>query len=319
MIPMKQLPTRSESTGCGLSPWESAGSRPGPLAFDDLPLDSLLGMQSAATPTPASQFAAAEAAWAATRRTDGIDHDIGTTLRHAAGTLRSGLAVPASMLAEFVGLLGKVIPAVPLPLVADHGVAYETVLDPCFRIARAGHHQRLLIESGTLLYRWYESCGRYSEARSVIAELLANARQRGGWVDVAVLTNNYGYEYMLEGEWSSAERIFARAGGLFAAHDGPVEVANAASNRLLCAYEIDGRLSPEPIERQARELLVVLAGDWRRRKLLVLLAQIEEQRGHLADAVSLVEKSLEASHGVATRHRHDDRRYLDSLRRAPSE
>lgn len=294
-----------------------AGGTEGPdvaaLAFDDEPLDNLLNPLPGPGPTPASPFAASAPALTAIRQAADDLRDTAQALHLAAAVFADGGAVPASVLEEFVALLRPIIPILPRPIVVDHGVAYESILEPCFRIATTGDHQSLMETSGILLYRWYESGARYAEARRVITELLAHARQRRDLLEAAVLTNNLGYEYLLEADWPRAEPWFVRAGTLFAASAYPSEVANAATNRLLCEYAMDPDSSAERCELQARELLTTLNNDWRRRKLLILLARIDEQRGRFDAALALAGQAVEASQGIASQHRLEDQAYRDAL------
>lgn len=283
------------------------------LAFDDEPLDSLLNAQPGPGPTPASPFAASAPALTAIKQAADDLHDTAQALCLAATILADDGAVPASALEEFVALLKPLIPNVPRPIVVDHGVAYESILEPCFRIASTGSHRSLMEVSGMLLYRWYESGARYAPARRIITELLVRARQRRDLLEAAVLTNNLGYEYLLEADWSRAEPHFVRAGALFAANGAASEVANAATNRLLCEYAMDADSSAERCERQAHELLATLSKDWRRRKLLILLARIEERRGHCEPALALAEQAVEAGEGIASQHRLEDQAYRDAL------
>ena len=283
------------------------------LAFDDQPLDSLLGAQPGPDPTPASPFAASSHALAAIKRATSDQDDTAQALRTAAALFRDGTAVPASAVKDLIVLLRPLIPNVPRPIVVDNGVDYESILDPCYRIAGRGSHPSLTEVSGTLLYRWYESGGHYAEARRIIGELMARARQRRNLLETAVLTNNLGYEYLLEADWPRAEPCFVRAAALFAGIAMPIEVGNTAANRLLCDYALDPDASRDRCERQARELLATLGKDWRRRKPLILLARIEEQRGQLDAAVSLAQQAIEAFEGVASQHRLEDQAYRDAL------
>lgn len=286
----------------------------GRLTFDDQPLASLLAMGGEASPTAADPFADAEATQAAVRQAVEDDQNLGLALRIAASALAGGMAIPARFLDELVQLLRGVIPAVPLPIVADHGVAYDLILAPCYQIATAGGHAALRDLSGTLLYRWYEGVGRFADARAVVTRLLLIARQQRRWIDVAILTNNLGYEYLLAGDHGRAEPVFRRAAELFSAHGSAVEVANAEANRLLCDYGIDPLAPADWFERRARHLLDQLATDWRRRKLLRLIATIDEQRGDLEAAIANLEQCVQACRDIATRHRLDDQAYLASLR-----
>lgn len=283
------------------------------LAFDDEPLDSLLHAVPHTGPTLASCLAAAERRLAAVGRAAEKSRTR-LALRLAASLFRDGLAVPASHLGELVVLLRSTIPTVPWPIVTDHGVACESILEPIFRIGARGRHPALMASAGTLLYRWYESGGRYGAARTVIEELLALARHRGKLLDVAVLTNNPGNEYLLEGDWIRIQPHFVQAGDWFAALGCAVEVANTGANRLWRECAMAAAASHERIEQRARELLARLRNDWRRRKALMLLAGIEEQRDHLDAAVALGELGVQASEGIASRHRLEDQRWLDGLR-----
>lgn len=313
MISVQKPTTDNPPIANGKTAGEMEGLDLAALAFDDQPLDTLLTALPGRGPTPASPFAACAPALTAIRQAAGDMHETVQALRLAVAVFHEGTAVPAEALEEFIALLKPLIPTVPRPIIVDYGLACESILEPCFRIAVTGNHRSLMEDSGLLLYRWHESGARYAQARLIITELLARARQRRDLLETAVLTNNLGYEYLLETDWPRAEPYFVQAGELFTACGRPIEVANVAANRLLCEYEMDPDLSRVRSERQARELLATLHNDWRRRKLLILLARIEEQREQFDAAFSLAEQAVKASEGIASLHRLGDQAYLDVL------
>ena len=129
------------------------------------------------------------------------------------------------------------------------------------------------------------------------------------------MTNNLGYEYLLEGRWKEAEALFERAIERFEYLGRRDEVCNARANLLECRFALT---APEDwvalVPRVAEVNLALSAlGDWRARKTLRLFARFAEYQGRWRAARGWMRKALIASAGVDTQLQKWDRDYLRAL------
>jgi hypothetical protein len=290
--------------------------KPPGLVFDDEPLEAILYGEASPGPTAPIGFAAAHAEGtailgllAAGRHAEGVER--------AVNLLEGTDAVPLETLASLSAWLGAQIPETPWPRVRDPAIDYGRMLRPLYRRSGELLAGELRGQVAIRLYRWLEAAGGYAEAREVILELLGVARRQRRAMDEAALTNNLGYEYLMEGNWEAAQPWFEKAERRFGILGLAVEVANVASNGLICRFERLGAGAAEPLRPRIEAVLGVLeeASDWRRRKPLILLARLEAQCGHLRAAIRLAQRAVTATRGLATLHRRHDQRYLWSLRR----
>jgi tetratricopeptide (TPR) repeat protein len=168
---------------------------------------------------------------------------------------------------------------------------------------------------GILLYRVHEARGRYGRAGQVIERLLERARNEGNNLDVAVNTNNLGYEHLLAGHWQTAEDLFERAIANFEGLGDQYNAINARANLLECRFALS---QPEhwnvllPTLKEVNRALMV-DGDWRARKTLCLLARFAEHRGRRLAARGWMRRALAVSEGFPTQLRDRDRAYLQKL------
>jgi len=284
------------------------------FVFDDEPLESILYDDPGAGsgPTPAGRFASAEPFVSAILQAFERG-EVDEGLHGMAELLARGDPVNASNLIRFAVLIGSFIPNVPCPIVRDRGVPYEALLDHLFAAGLACDEDTLVERPGTLLYRYFEGCGRYADAARVVGTLLERAKVKNNRSDEAVLTNNLGYDHLLARDWEHAEVCFARAITLFADDHSAFERVNARLNHLLARYERAGGDPPGRFERKLNRFQAALGKDWRRRKALIPLARIAERRGKLDMAIRYARQAVEASQGIPTRHLHDDQEYLERL------
>jgi tetratricopeptide (TPR) repeat protein len=282
------------------------------FVFDDEPLESILYDDPGACPTPARLFASAEVFVSAILRAFERG-EVDESLQGMAELFARGDPVSASNLIRFAVLIGSFIPNVPCPIVQDRGVPYGALLEHLFAAGLACGEDTLVERSGTLLYRFFEGCGRYADAARVAATLLERAKTKYNRSDEAVLTNNLGYDHLLDRDWECAEACFARAITLFADDRSGFERVNARLNHLLSRYERAGGDPPERFERKLHRFQAALGKDWRRRKALIPLARIAERRGNLEMAIRYARQAVEASQGIPTRHLNDDQEFLAHL------
>jgi tetratricopeptide (TPR) repeat protein len=284
--------------------------------FDDEPLESILYDDTGvgAGPSAAGLFASAEpfvsAIFQAFER-----GDMEEGLHGMAELLARGDPVRVSNLIRFAVLMGSFIPSMPCPIVQDRDVSFGSLLDHLLAAGLAWDDDTLVQRAGTLLYRYYEGCGRYGDAAGVVGDLLERAKKQGNRSDEAVLTNNLGYDHLLARDWKRAEACFSRAITLFADDHNSFERANARLNHLVARYEQAGGAPPGRFEKKLYRFMADLGKDWRRRKALIPLARIAERRGNLEMAIRYTRQAVEASDGIPTRHLLDDKGYLEHLER----
>ncbi len=169
--------------------------------------------------------------------------------------------------------------------------------------------------AGLMLYRFYEAGGQYDRAARVIERLLARAREKGDVYDIAMLTNNLGYEYLLVGHWPTAEQHFQDALARFKQIDARTDILNCHANILECRFS---RLRPEkwdallPMLKTINRALVN-SSDWRARKTLRLLARYAQHRGHMRAARGWIRRAIAAAKYQPTRLREWDEAYLERL------
>ncbi len=215
-----------------------------------------------------------------------------------------------------VGLIANLVPKAPVPRIRPGAEHAERVLIALFDTVRNHADDWLQDQVGTLLYRLNEAKGQYMAAARVIEKMLARANEQGSHNDIAVLTNNLGYEYLIDEQWETAEPLFERAIGLFEQAGDSGEIASVRANLLECRF---GRLDPSewstliPTLTETNRQLVT-TGDWRARKTLRLLARLAAQRGRLPAARAWARKAVAASGRTRTQLRDWDRRFLVSLR-----
>jgi len=282
------------------------------FVFDDEPMESILYDDFGTGPSPAGLFASSGVFVSAIIQAferGAVDEG----LHEMAELFARGDPVSASDLFRFAMLFGSLVPSVPYPIVQDRGVPYDPLLEHLFSAGLACDEDTLVQRTGTLLYRYYEGCGRYGDAARVVGDLLERAKRKCNRSDEAVLTNNLGYDYLMGRDWEQAEECFARAITLFADDRSGFERANARLNHLLARYERAGGAPPERFAKKLYRFMAALGKDWRRRKALIPLGQIAERRGNLEMAIRYARQAVEASEGIPTRHLLDDQSYLEHL------
>ena len=213
------------------------------------------------------------------------------------------------------GVIERLVPLVPVPILRRGGATAGPALAALFECA-AGHRDYPLNQRvGILLYRDHEARGRYDRACEVIERLLVPARDEEDGCDVAVLTNNLGFDHMLAGRNKTAEDHFERAIRLFEHCGRELDVMNARANLLECQF---ARTRPErwdtllPMLRDVNRALVANR-DWRARKTMRLLARFAEHRGRRPAARGWARRAIAVTQGVPTQLRKWDRAYLQAL------
>lgn len=284
------------------------------IFLDDEPIESVLYAERRTGPSNASAFTKAHS------ESEAIAADLAAGRSRAAigrmvRLLDSEQAVPLATCEAFVRAMTHLIPQCPRPHLpegtGDCGAALRALISRAERYGVDAIPSR----ARTLLYRWHEGRGEYAQARSVILPMLRCAEGEHDVQKAAMLANNYGYEYLLEGRPAEAERYFERALERFVRLEQVSDIANARANVLTCRFALSAPnnwtdLVPDLAETH-RELR--RRRDWRARKTMRLLAQLAAERGRLAAATQWARRAVAVSARVPTRLKEDDSQYLAEI------
>jgi tetratricopeptide (TPR) repeat protein len=214
-----------------------------------------------------------------------------------------------------INVIRLFVPNYPVPVLRRGGATAGPVLTALFENAVCQNGTVMQQPVGTLLYRFHESQARYDRAALVVERLLAQAREEGNGREIAMFTNNLGYEHMLAGQWLAAENLFEQAIEHFEEIGAQNDVVNGHANLLECHFS---RLPPEqwgalvPTLRTMNRALTA-DGDWRARKTLRLLARYAEHRGHQSAARGWMRRAVAATKRDPTQLRDWDKAYLEEL------
>ena len=120
---------------------------------------------------------------------------------------------------------------------------------------------------------------------------------------------------MLEGRFSEAIPLFEEAARMFEQLNITFQYANSRANYWICRVNLDDIDNPEGLEAELKTLLKILSqsGQWHERKPLILLAQIEERRGNIKEAIDLMEQAIKSCRGSNTLYPEQDVIYLGRL------
>ena len=211
--------------------------------------------------------------------------------------------------------ISRLVPNYPVPALRRGGATAGPVLTALFDSEALRNDEDMWEHAGQLLYRFHEAEGRYERAARVIERMLAAARERGNERDVAIFTNNLGYEYLLAHHWPSAEYLFEQALARFERLDMRSDELNTRANILECRFS---RLSSEQWQSLLPELksinrALVMQRDWRARKTLGLLARYAQHRGRLRAARGWMRRAIAAASLKPTQLRDWDKAYLEKL------
>jgi len=209
-------------------------------------------------------------------------------------------------------VFGRLVPDNPKPVVSDEILEYQSVLEGIIVLAEKFESKLLLFATERLCYRWYEGCGKFARARKLIAKMQERSEKPSG---TASLINNYGYEYLLEGNYAKALPYFIQSLQLFEQLGDEDEVSNARANLLTCEFELRAdheteALLPDLIAAHSR---LSENGDWRVRKTMRILAARAEAQERILVAVAWARRAVKASLDVKTQLHLDDKKYLKSL------
>lgn len=201
------------------------------------------------------------------------------------------------------------------PVVADVVIEHGYILDRIIDLASRNDAQRVFSLAAGVRYRICEACGEYGHARTLLGKLRDQADKSKNCFQYAQLTNNHGYEFLLEGNYLEAKPYFIESLALFQSLDSNIEIANAQANLLTCQFALAPSHDWErllPTLRAAHRILYD-EYDWRIRKTMRLFAARAEARQRHSAAIAWARRAVHATRNIPTQLRRDDMDYLDSL------
>lgn len=224
--------------------------------------------------------------------------------------------VPARVCRTFVRVFRTTVPDLAVPVVDGTVLNHRPVLDRLLEHETVRGNALLLLEARCIACRLHEAANDFDRAKAILVDMIASAREQEDPVRVARYTNNYAYEFLLEGDYRAALLHFREAAATFRSHNLELEIANAEANVLTCEFALspgDARESLLPGLLESHRVLKSHR-DWRIRKTMRLLAMRAETHGRLPLAIAWARRALLASSGLPTRLHHHDRAYYDFLR-----
>jgi hypothetical protein len=283
------------------------------LVFDDENIEDVLYNKDRSGPTPANIFLPLKEKMYEIR--DLFEKKSIESFSSKVSELLSGtLPISQEIYLEINDLLSELIPAYPKPILKYDIHDFGDIIEKMWKYAQTNNLQERF---GTNVYRWYEHYGHYSKARDVLQELIRIAIEKRKRLDEAMYINNLAFEYLLEKEWRKGAPLFKKAAEIFFEEKDRFNYHNARANYLTCEIESNNIEDIEAIEDEVesiKEFLNVI-GDYRTRKPYILLAKIEEKKGNINKAISLVEEAISITQNTNTIYPEEDKRYLDDLKK----
>jgi len=215
-------------------------------------------------------------------------------------------------------VMRQLVPHCPNPAMAFNLCELGPLVEKLWDAAVKSGDDCLQTGAGPPVYRWYEHQGRYEKARRVLERLVEIYYQNSDLFQEAIMTNNLAFEFFLERRYNEALPLFEKAEKIFRQDDEAYQAANCRANYWQCRYMLSGAGPLAAAEDEIKEISNILMGDcsWHTRKSLILLARIEEYKGNINKAISLVEKAINACKDGVTRYPETDKKYLRRLERA---
>ena len=219
---------------------------------------------------------------------------------------------------SLVRVLRSAVPLVPKPILAEAAIKAGSLLHDIIARAKRLDATNLQTEAETIAYRWHEGRGEYGKARAVVAAMRERAAAADNYSQLAVLTNNYAYEFLLEGSYAAAEPHFIEALRLFESLKMKGDTTNTRVNLLTCRFALSPSHEWEAMLPELTKFHRVLrdSGDWRVRKTSRLYSERAAANGRLTAAVAWARKAVTASRDIPTQLHRDDENHLRSLQRA---
>jgi tetratricopeptide (TPR) repeat protein len=289
---------------------------PEDLILDDEPLETVLYGKGEWIPTPLCIFKPAREILKqikiACREDRGQD-----ALAMYCQLMENNHAVSVEVYDELLSILKKIndIPNLPQAPRSHCPPEVGKILEWLWEMAGERQDDQRLLTAGGMLYRWFELEKRYTDAKRVLAVMIKAYRLRQDRNNEAIHINNLGFEFVLEGEWNEGADLFERAAQLFDETQDKANYANARANYWLCRYEAEGLPDLDIMEAELKEIAAVLQANkmWHECKPLIYLSKVEEKRGNIEEALSLVQRAVSLAEPVNSIFLEQAREYLKLL------
>ena len=232
--------------------------------------------------------------------------------------LQSELPVSVDACRMITHAFRRVVSSDPKPVLSEVVIEYGFLLDKVIDLTTQLQADDIRSTAETIRYRMCEALGEFDKARTLIGSLRERADKEDS-LQLAQLTNNYGYEYLLEGNFSAAQPYFVESLAVFEGLNSEIEIANGQANLLTCQFALSSSRDWEtlmPTLRAAHRVLLA-EEDWRIRKTMRLFAARAEARGRQSVAIGWARRAVDASHRLVTQLHLDDEMYLNELRGKP--
>jgi tetratricopeptide (TPR) repeat protein len=285
------------------------------LIFDDESNESILHDNPVDSATGADAFDASEQVLEEINQCACSGNQI-RSFALMAWLLRSDLPVPVNTCRIIIQAFQQVISSKPKPVVSNVVIEYGFILDKIINLAKQYEADDILSAAETFSYRLCEARGEYEKARTLIDNMREQANKSGDRFLFAELTNNYGYEFLLEGNYLEPQTYFIESLSLFENLNSKINIANGQANLLTCQFALSLSRNWEALLPALSEAQRVLHeyGDWRIRKTMRLFAERAQAQGRNSVAIAWARRAANASRNLATQLHRDDENYLDSLR-----
>lgn len=286
------------------------------FVFDDEPLENILYGKTRRGPSLANLYLPGQI-FGRKILTAYEQDNIGELLETASWFSPDQHPLSLRMAVDLAKVFRALVPDVPNPIL-EHDLKFiGPVIEDIWELATEKDEKPLQAMVSTPLYRWYEHYGFFEKAIAVLRGQITDAQLICDQNSEAILTNNLGFEYLLDKRWAKAIPFFEKAATLFQKNNFIFEYLNARTNYLTCWIECPDFKDTESIRKELNSLIQELGkhNDWRVRKPLVALAKLEERQGHYDTAVKLVENAITAGQSSRTKYPELDATYLENLKR----
>lgn len=289
-------------------------SPPDHLCFDDEPIESILYDSPADRATSANVDDEIEQLLEEINQCAYSGNQV-RTFALMAWLLRSDLPVSETACRMVTHAFKQVVSNYPKPVVSNVVIEYRFLLDKIINLTTRFEANDILATARTISYRLCEGLGEFGKARTLISTMLDRIDQ-GNSRKLAQLTNDYGYEFLLECNYLEAQPYFIESLVLFENLNSKTQIANAQANLLTCQFALAPFRDWEALLPTLRETHRVLlaVNDWRIRKTMRLFAARAEAQGRYSVAIAWARRATDASYNLETQLHRDDETYLDSLR-----
>ena len=170
-------------------------------------------------------------------------------------------------------------------------------------------------EFGEKIYHWYEHYEKYDKAKPILKKLLEIAKEEGDRISEAHFSNNYAYQFLLQGEWIEGVELFKQAAEIYKEEGKDFNYNNSRANYWLCITEINNEeiFSDLEVEIVSIHKALHAEDDARSRKPYYLYAKLEERKDNIDMAISYIKRAIEISEKCNSAYAEDYRKYKEYL------